>query len=169
MAVDPQTMRDTLRLWATGVSVVTTADGAEQAGMTVSAFNSLCLEPPLVVVSVFKDTLVGEMVPQAGHFAVSFLHAGQADISDRFAGRIPLAEGEDRFDGVPLTRAVTGSPLLAEAIGWVDCRLYAAYDGVTHWLFIGEVVAAYHREGDNAPLIYFDRNYHELQPLPEHN
>jgi len=159
-------MRDTLRLWPSGVAVVTTALDEERAGMTVSAFTSLCLEPPLIVVSVFKNTRTGSLIAKSGHFGVSILHADQAYIADRFAGRIPLAEGEDRFDGVPLTQAVTGSPLLSEAIAWLDCRLYATYDGVTHWIYIGEVLATYHRETDNAPLIYFDRDYRELQRLP---
>lgn len=163
MAVDPQSMRDTLRFWASGVSVVTTTDGAQQAGMTVSAFNSLCLEPPLIVVCLFKDTTTVNMLRESGVFAVSILHADQADVSDRFAGRIDLQDGEDRFDTVSTTTAVTGAPIIKDAIAWLDCRVYNIHDGVSHWIVIGEAQAVGYRENDAAPLLYFDRNYREMQ------
>lgn len=163
MAVNADEMRDTLRFWASGVTVVTTSNGEQRAGMTVSAFNSLCLEPPLVVVCIFKNTHVGKMIEASRKFAVSVLHADQTYLSDRFSGRIPLEPGEDRFTGVRYTEGVGGSPVLTDAIAWLDCRLHAQYDGETHWIFVGEVMATQRRLTDNAPLIYFDRDYRALE------
>lgn len=167
MAVSADDMRDTLRLWASGVTVVTTSDGAQRAGMTVSSFSSLCLEPPLVVVCIFKNTTVGTIIPESKRFGVSVLHADQQYLSDRFSGRIVLAPGEDRFDGVNYTEGKDGSPVLTDAIAWLDCRLHATYDGETHWIFVGEVMATQRRLTDTAPLLYFDRDYRTLERQPE--
>jgi flavin reductase (DIM6/NTAB) family NADH-FMN oxidoreductase RutF len=167
MSVDSTMMRDTLRLWASGVSIVATSDGTQRAGMTVSAFNSLCLEPPLVLVCLFKDTVTADLVQSAGVFSVSILHADQIALSDRFAGRVELEEGEDRFDGVPVFEAETGSPIIQGAIAWLDCRVTEVHDGVSHWIVIGETVAAGYRTDDTAPLLYFDRDYREVQRQTE--
>jgi flavin reductase (DIM6/NTAB) family NADH-FMN oxidoreductase RutF len=166
MAVSPDEMRNTLRMWASGVTVVTTSNGEERAGMTVSSFSSLCLEPPLVVVCIFKNTTVGNMVPETGRFAVSILGEDQQYLSDRFSGRIPLLPDEDRFDGVNYTEGKGGSPVLTDAIAWLDCKLHATYDGATHWIFVGEVMATQRRVTDNAPLLYFDRDYRTLEAQP---
>ena len=159
--VDAQLMRDTLRFWASGVSVVTTANGERRAGMTVSAFNSLSLEPPCILVCLLKGTTTAEMIQETGHFAISVLGEDQAYVSDRFAGRVPLLEHEDRFDHVPVATVVTGSPVLTEALVWLDCRVEAVHDGNTHWIVIGEVLAAGHGTSES-PLIYYDRNYRAL-------
>jgi flavin reductase (DIM6/NTAB) family NADH-FMN oxidoreductase RutF len=161
-------LRDTMRLWASGVAVVSTADATCRAGMTVSAFNSLSLTPPAILVCVQKGTRTVEVIQSAGVFAVSILSAEQAEISDRFAGRIPLAEGEDRFDGLRLMTAQTGVPILADALAWLDCKLREIHDGSTHWIVIGEVVAAAPQPDNAPPLLYYNRNYHTLlleQPI----
>ena len=85
--MDAKDMRDTLRLWASGVAVVSTSDSSCRAGMTVSAFNSLSLDPPTILVCLQKDTRTAEVIQSSGIFAVSILGADQAYVSDRFAGR----------------------------------------------------------------------------------
>ncbi len=165
MEPTPQLMRDTMRFWASGVSVVTSVYDGLRCGMTVSAFNSLSLEPPQVLICLYKDTNVAKRIQESGLFAVSILDAEQATLSDRFAGRIPLGPDGDRFDGVPTFEAETGAPVLTNALAWVDCRVQSIHDGGTHWIVVGEVVSAGHREGD--PLVYFNRRYHELQPVKE--
>jgi flavin reductase (DIM6/NTAB) family NADH-FMN oxidoreductase RutF len=157
-------MRDTLRLWASGVTVVTSQHDSQRAGMTVSAFNSLSLEPPLVLVCLFKDTRLAQMVTDSRIFAISILNAEQAALSDRFAGRVPLAEGEDRFDSVTTTTAVTGSPILTDALAWLDCRVHALHDGGTHWIVVGAVQATgQHYDAHPAPLIYYNRAYRQME------
>jgi flavin reductase (DIM6/NTAB) family NADH-FMN oxidoreductase RutF len=166
--IDAQTMRDTLRFWASGVAVVSTGDSQRRAGMTVSAFNSLSLEPPLILVCLYKDTTTAELIQHTNVFSISVLGEDHAYLSDRFAGRIPLLEHEDRFDGVATMTAVTGSPILTASLAWLDCRVHKVHDGSTHWIICGEVLAA-GRGTSEAPLIYYDRNYRNLMLETEHS
>jgi flavin reductase (DIM6/NTAB) family NADH-FMN oxidoreductase RutF len=159
--IDPQMMRDTLRLWASGVSVVTTARGAERSGMTVSAFASLSLEPPQILVCLAKDARTAQLLRDTGVFAVSFLNERQAGLSDRFAGRVPLDTIEERFNGVEVFSAVTGAPILADSIAWLDCRVLTQHDGSSHWIVIGEVLAT-GQHLPARPLLYFDRDYRSV-------
>lgn len=166
--VDQQIMRDTLRLWASGVSVVTSARGTERSGMTVSAFASLSLEPPQILVCLAKEARTAQVIRETGIFAVSFLNEGQAALSDRFAGRVPLDTIEERFSGVDVFSAVTGAPILAGSIAWLDCRVLTQHDGSSHWIVIGEVVAT-GQHLPARPLLYFDRDYRTVaagQPPP---
>ena len=114
--------------------------------MTVSTFNSLSLEPPQILVCLAKASVTTDLILTSRVLAVSILSSEQAHLSDRFSGRIELAPREDRFDGVSTMTAVTGSPILSEALAWIDCRVTAVHDGSTHWIVVGAVVAA----GQNA-------------------
>ena len=158
--IDPSHLRNTLRYWASGVSVVTTSDGIRRSGMTVSAFNSLSIDPPMILVCLSKEASTAQLVQTTRHFAVSILGYQHHDISDRFAGRIPFADKEERFTGIATHHAVTGSPILSDAIAWLDCRIATQHDGNTHWIVIGEVVAT--NQQPDQPLLYFDRNYRTL-------
>lgn len=166
MPIDAESLRDTLRFWGSGVSIVTTAHDDEQghhiAGMTVSAFNSLSLEPPLVLTCLNKDATTAQIIKNAKVLAVSILAHEQAYFSDRFAGRVPLETNEDRFEGVPVFTAVTGSPILRGVLAWLDCRVKEIHDGSTHWIIIGEVLAAGHQEAEGIPLLYYNRAYHTV-------
>jgi flavin reductase (DIM6/NTAB) family NADH-FMN oxidoreductase RutF len=159
MAVDSNALRMTMRRWATGVTVVTTVAGNERAGMTVSSFTSVSLEPPTVLVCLNKESYVHRLVKQSGIFAISMLGVGQEVISNRFAGLDPAAS--DRFEGLNLTTAQTGSPLLPDAIAWLDCIVRSEHDTYTHTIFVGEVVFAQH-DAERAPLVYHNRSYHTL-------
>lgn len=161
MAATPEQMRDTLRLWASGVSVVTTASSTRRAGMTVSAFNSLSIEPPLVLVCLHKDASTSQLLQETKHFAVSILSESQAAISDRFAGRVPLENKDERFIGVPTRTFITGSPILADCVAWLDCRIHEQHDGSSHWIAVGEVLATGFYP-DRRPLLYYNRGYHTL-------
>ncbi len=171
MAVDRNTMRDTLRFWGSGVTVVATlADETRDfpyAGMTVSAFTSLSLEPPMILVCLNKNTTTSECVLKRRFFSVSILGGDQAALGDRFAGRVDLPSHGDRFGGVPVHTAETGAPILNDSLAWIDCRVQTVYDGSTHWIVCGEVVAAGHKETDLSPLIYFNRAYFDLTPEGE--
>ncbi len=166
MSLNPDALRATLRYWGSGVSVVTstlqTPDDSRCAGMTVSAFNSLSLEPPLVLVCLSKDATTAQLVRDSGVFGVSILGGDQAEVSDRFAGRIPLVTHGERFEGVDTFELETGVPLISGAIGWLDCRVHAIHDGSTHWIVIGQVVATDSAADRVDPLLYFNRDYHTL-------
>ncbi len=160
-------LRDTLRLWGSGVSIVTTAhttpDGVTtRAGMTVSAFNSLSLEPPMILVCLNKEATAMHTLDQSNVFAVSILAENQAHLSDRFSGRVPVASHADRFEGVETYTVHTGSPIIQDALAWLDCRVHQRHDGNTHWIIVGEVLATGQHADIGAPLIYFNRNYHTL-------
>jgi flavin reductase (DIM6/NTAB) family NADH-FMN oxidoreductase RutF len=165
MTVDANILRHTMRRWATGVTVVTTQAGEEQAGMTVSSFTSVSLEPPTVLVCLNKDTYTHTLVQKSGVFAISMLAAGQEMLSNRFAGLDPLSN-DDRFKGVELAFGETKSPLLMNALAWLDCVVRSTADTTTHTIFIGEVVFARYNP-DAAPLIYHDRGYHVLTAVEQ--
>ena len=98
MTLDPEQLRQAMRAWTTGVTVVTAIHEGKRYGMTVNSFTSLSLEPPLISVSLKQLTHTHELVEKSGEFALTVLSADQNDLSDRFAGKFP--EITDRFEGV---------------------------------------------------------------------
>jgi len=157
--VDPETLRSVMRRWATGVTLVTAHDGRRRHGMTVSSFTSVSLDPALVLVSLENATETHRMIEESGAFAVSILAEGQEDLAERFAGRV--ADGEDRFAGVSYETAVTGAPIPAGTLAYLDCRVVATHPAGNHTLFIGQVAAAGFRQ-EGVPLLYYDRDYRRL-------
>lgn len=163
MAIDPQVLRQTMRNWATGVTVVTSAYGEERAGATVSSFTSVSLEPPTVLVCLQKSIYVHDIVSQAGLYAVSLLGQDQEAISNRFAGFD--ATVTDRFEGLEIVEAPSGLPFLVGAIAWLDCRVVSSIATGTHTIFIGEVEHVQFNS-ESAPLVYHNRAYkHLVEPM----
>lgn len=159
MAVDELALRETMRLWTCGVTVVTTSDGGARAGMTVSSFTSISLEPPLILVCLHKAAETTQLVGRAGVFAVSLLGEAHEAVCNQFAGLVDLPPGADRFHGVDTVTQVTGSPVLADALAWLDCRVYGAHDGGTHTIFVGEVLATGRQADPVSPLVWHNRAY----------
>jgi flavin reductase (DIM6/NTAB) family NADH-FMN oxidoreductase RutF len=158
--IDPDTMRQAMRFWATGVTVVTTEFSGERHGMTVSSFTSVSLEPPLVLVSLQNDTRTAALVQRSGVFGVTLLLENQAQISDRFAGR---EQGvDDRFDGLETFCLESNAPLLKEGLAALDCRVVATYPIATHTLFVGQIIAARSAK-EGRPLLYFNRAYRAIK------
>lgn len=158
-----EAMRRSMRLWACGVTVVTTAHGERRAGMTASSFTSISLEPPLILVCLHKEAGTSLLLQESGVFGVSILGERQEDYSALFAGYTQLPAGVERIDTVPTFVADTGAPLLEEAIAWMDCRVFGMHDGATHHVIIGEVLAT-GRKGDPAwPLVYHNRAYRRFE------
>jgi flavin reductase (DIM6/NTAB) family NADH-FMN oxidoreductase RutF len=160
MLVDPEALRLVLRSWATGVTVVATALEGARHGMTVSSFTSVSLDPPLVLVSLERATHTHRMLEESGCFAVTVLGEGQQAISDRFAGRQP--EGEDRFAGLETFTLASGAPFINGGLAFFDCRVVSTYQAGTQTVFIGEVLAVQGGDASAAPLLYHDRDYHQL-------
>ncbi len=162
MTVDPEELRQAMRQWATGVSIVTSVFQNIRHGMTVNSFTSVSLSPPLVLVSLERQTRTHRLVEQAGIFGVTILNKDQQEVSDCFAGRFP--EREDRFCNVDTFTLQTGAPFISGGLACLDCRVVSKYEAGTHTLFIGEVVALYSPPADGGePLLYYNRTYHRLQ------
>lgn len=149
-----------MRSWATGVTVVATELDSVRHGMTVSSFTSVSLEPPLVLISLERGTQTHRLLEKSGVFAVTVLSEGQQAISDRFAGRI--ADGEERFAGLETFNIVSGAPFISGGLAYFDCQVVATYLAGTHTVFIGEVLAVQNGDETVAPLLYHDRDYHQI-------
>lgn len=162
MQTDPEILRQAMRYWATGVTIVTSAHNGVEHGMTVSSFTSLSLDPPQVLISLAQNSRTHELVTNSQGFGVTILSDEDEELSDRFAGRIP-DEG-NRMVGVETFSLQTGSPLLRGGLAYFDCRVVSAFASGTNTVFIGQVLAAQSGENPQAkPLLYFDRGYRNLQ------
>lgn len=155
MAVDPQQFKDTLARWVSGVTVVTTVSGSERKGATASSFISLSLEPPTILISLAARLYTRQLILETGIFAVSILNYEQIEIGRVFAGQVP--EITDRFTVGQWTTAETGCPILLDANGWVDCRVYQTHEVGDHTLIVGEVQRAGASDAD--PLLYYRRQW----------
>ena len=157
MPIDPDTFRAVLGRFASGVTVVTTRDRAgRDHGLTVSAFASLSLSPPLVLVCIDQSSSVHPVLRDATHFVVNMLSSGQEALSRRFAGRDP-----NRFDGVGYQRGSTGVAVLDDVLAYVECRLARQHDEGDHTIFVGEVEAA--DTGAGRPLVYYRGGYASVE------
>lgn len=153
-----------MRQWASGIGVVAAEYDGVRHGMTVSSFTSVAVDPPLVLVSLHKDTRTHDLVLQSGAFGVTLLAEEQQELSDRFAGRI--GDDDDRFSGVETITLETGSPLLLGGLAVFDCRLKGSYDAKTTTVMFGEVVTA--RLSDRSsehlkPILYHNQGYRRLK------
>ena len=159
-AATPQTdFRNAMARFASGVTVVTTrnSDGAF-VGFTASAFSSLSLEPPLLLVCLQKDADCYAAFMESDVFAVSILARGQAEIARRFA-----TKAIDKLKDTPVTPgAQTGLPLVSGAAAHAECRMRERIDGGDHTILVGEVVRA--ATSDAEPLLHYNRQFGRFQP-----
>lgn len=162
MSLDTRSFRKTLGCFATGVTVVTTLipEAKEPVGVTVSAFSSLSLEPPLVLFCLGNGTSSMESFKTFGHFCVNILSEHQRDLSIRFASR-----SEDKWQGVSWSAGASGVPVLAGCLASLECSLVNVVDGGDHQIFIGKVEKMKHQEG-GSPLVYFRGSYMEPAASP---
>lgn len=146
---DTLELRRALSCFATGVAVATTRDAAgEPAGITINSFNSVSLDPPLVLWSIAKDSYSYDAFIDAEHFAVNVLTREQLDLSARFAQR----DG-DKFEGLVTREGLHGVPLLLECAACFQCRTEHLYEGGDHKIIVGRVLSI--EERDTAPLIFY--------------
>jgi 3-hydroxy-9,10-secoandrosta-1,3,5(10)-triene-9,17-dione monooxygenase reductase component len=153
MAVDKNDFRRVMARFAAGVTVVTTRGQDDKPyGLTATAFTSVSLVPPMVLVCIGKESETYPHFTAQGCFAVNFLRHSQKDLSQHFA-----VSGGEKFANVAWTTKATGAPVLSEALGWVDCKIVHAYDGGDHTIYVGHVEAA--DAHDDAPLLYYAGKY----------
>lgn len=156
-----QDFRRALGAFATGVTIATTKDADNQpVGVTASSFNSVSVDPPLVLWSLAKTSFSHDAFCSSGHFAVHVLSAAQEDLSNRFA-----RSGDDKFSGMEWQDGLLGSPVFAEHAALFECKTRHQYEGGDHVIFVGEVMSFEAR--DEAPLLFHGGSYAERRPRPK--
>ncbi|GAC1520671.1 MAG: flavin reductase family protein [Collimonas sp.] len=134
-AFDTRHFRQALSQFATGVTVITTrlSDGTF-LGLTASSFNSVSLDPPLVLWSLAHSATSMPVFSGNSHYVVNILSAEQAWLAEQFAGK-----KKDRFEGVEYSLSRTGHPILVGASAWFECHNRSRYPEGDHVIFVGEV------------------------------
>lgn len=162
MTISSEKFREALRLFPAGVTIVTIKSPSEEKphGLTVSAFASISPEPPLVMIAIDHRASGHEMLQEEGTvFAVNILSQEMSELSNRFA----WIKDEDRFAVGNWGTAVTGAPILENALAWLDCTIHNRYEAGTHTIYIGEVQASGTPRAAQPPLIYWNRGYRHLK------
>lgn len=163
MSVSPQDFRKAMGHFATGITTVTTVLDGKHYGITVNAFCSVSLTPPLVLISIDKSTKTHAVLLQSRVYAVNFLSQEQQHFSERFARR----EGDSvkTFDDIKFTTGETGSPLFEEALAYADCRIVTEYEGGDHTLFMAEVLDLHYNQSEEIPdpVLYYRSKYRYLK------
>jgi flavin reductase (DIM6/NTAB) family NADH-FMN oxidoreductase RutF len=157
MPVQGDVFKQALASWASGVTIVTARHGDEVQGMTVSAFSSVSLDPPLVLVCAERSTITHGLIERAGAFSVSILARDQHALSNRFASK---QHEHERFVGLECCDGSTGCPRIPGAIAWLDCRVVQTVRAGDHVVYIGEVETA--ELSERSPLVYFRGRYASL-------
>jgi flavin reductase (DIM6/NTAB) family NADH-FMN oxidoreductase RutF len=154
-SIDPRDYRNTMGLFATGVTVITARAGEELRGMTANSVTSVSLDPLLLLVCVDRRARMAGVIVEAGRFVVNILRADQEQISRHFAGR--PQEGL-----APPMVELAGAPALAEAMASLVCGVERVIDGGDHIIVIGRVEALHRGDEEAEPLLYFRGRYHGL-------
>jgi len=150
---DARRFRNALGAFATGVTIVTTRDAAgKDVGLTANSFNSVSLEPPMVLWSLAKSARSLPAFLAATHFAVHVLAADQEELSLRFAAR-----GAEKFAGLDIERGPAGVPLLRGCSARFQCRTAFRHEGGDHVIFVGAVESFDH--SDQTPLVFHGGRY----------
>jgi flavin reductase (DIM6/NTAB) family NADH-FMN oxidoreductase RutF len=148
-------LKEVMRIYPQGVTVVTARGAEGPRGVTVSSFTSVSLDPPLVMISISKGSALHDTFAKAAQFAINFLADDQKSVSDRFAGR---SGPRERFEGLRYRSGSTGCPIIEGARASIECSSWRVYEGGDHSIIVGEVVVA---KALNAkrPLVYYSQQY----------
>lgn len=158
MAIDQREFRNVLGQFATGIAIVTATVDGVRIGSTISSFNSVSLDPPLVLFSIANKALSLTQWKAAKALAIFILGEHQTELSNRFA-----RAGGDKWSGLDDTLTSNGSPFLPGAIAHFECSPYATYAGGDHEIFVCEVTR-FASAGAKAPLIFHAGKYCHLKP-----
>lgn len=160
----PDDFKRVLSHWASGVTVMTTRDGqGRPVGLTASAFASVSLSPPLILVCVAQSAQSLPALQASAGFAVNILAQGQEAISNRFASSVGSAH--EKFDGIAHKPGSLGYPLLNGALAHLECATVHAYAGGDHTIFVGQVEAGeIAGETTAEALLYYRGRYGGLRP-----
>ena len=160
---DATAFRDALSQFATGVTVITTrTESGQLIGITASSFNSVSLDPPLVLWSLATKSASMPVFQANSHYVVNVLAATQVDLCKRFA----TVKG-DRFAGVSHAASDTGMPVLDGALAWFECHNRSRYQEGDHVIFVGQVerCGVHENAAEIAPLVFQAGQFHTLGSL----
>ena len=153
-AIDAADFRAALGSFVTGVTIVTASDDSGcDVGVTANSFNSVSLDPPMVLWSLARKSASLPVFAKASHFAVHILAADQEELSNRFA-----RSGMDKFAGLEIDRGAGRAPLLPGAAARFQCRTAFQHDGGDHVIFVGEVLRFDH-DPHGTPLLFWRGDY----------
>ncbi|KAB7615942.1 flavin reductase family protein [Amylibacter sp. SFDW26] len=156
-----QDMRNALSKFATGVTIVTACDAdGQKVGMTASSFNSVSMDPPLILWSVRKNALSAEVFKTTKNFSVHILSADQKELSNQFA-----RSGHDKFANVDYTVDQNNVPQITNSLVRFNCITWAVYEGGDHWIIVGHVKGLTTADGDG--LVFCNGFYTTTAVIPE--
>ncbi|NOQ12938.1 MAG: flavin reductase [Methyloprofundus sp.] len=157
MAIDNQEFKNSLKLWASGVSVITANSPDGELGMTATSFASVSMDPPQILVCINDSAETGAAILEDKKFAVNILTAAQEQVSNQFAGGSSMQE---RFANVTWHKGELGLPLFDEALVSLECSVVQQVRAGTHWVVIGEIQSTQCQSGE--PLLYFNSSYRKV-------
>lgn len=161
--LDPKHYRDVMSRFASGVTVVTTIFDGVPHGLTVSAFSSVSLTPPRVLICLGNDTDSKPLIDKSRCFAVHILGRDHVDLGPRFAKLVPGLD--DPFEGLPYRTEQSGAPILDQCVAWLDCRVESMFPTGDHTIYVGDVLDA-RTTSEGEPVLYYSRAWRVLDPTP---
>lgn len=158
--IDKQVFRNALGHFATGITVITAkTPSGEYIGITANSFNSVSLDPPLILWSLSKESMGFKFFTETEHFCVNVLASDQINISNHFA-----SQKLKKFNDIDITFGVCGAPLIEGCVTRFECKTSFTYEGGDHLIFVGEVIAF---DLISKPsLLYHHGNYAISNPHP---
>lgn len=154
MAINNQEFKNALKLWASGVSVVTANSSKGEQGMTATSFASVSMDPPQILVCLNETSETGAAILESKKFAVNILTAAQEQVSNQFAGGSSM---EERFANTAWYEGELGQPVFENCLASLECTVVQQVKAGTHWVIIGEIQSSQCKEGE--PLLYFNSAY----------
>ena len=157
MAITKEEFRAALGRFASGVTVVTTKDNSGKLfGITVSAFCSVSLEPPLILVCIENRAGSHHAFLESKAFVVNILREDQQSVSNHFASHL-----DDKFADIEFDAGIENLPVLRNCLANLECRLHTSHESGDHTIFIGEIEKA--TVSDENPLVYWHSKYREIK------
>lgn len=154
-----ESLKAALRTLAGGVSIITTGEGQERTGATVTSATALSVDPPRMLVALNRTSSTWPVLQRAGFFGVNIVGAGHEGLANQFAG-VGGLKGADRYNGYEWTSLATGAPLLEDAVAGIDCLVEETIERHSHVIVIGAVQGV--RLTDGRSLVYQNGSYHKL-------
>ena len=157
--MDPRKFRNALGKFPTGVVVATARrPSGELIGLTMSSFNSVSLDPPLILFSIHRKAMTFAAWQSVPHYAINVLNEDQEQVSNQFA-----RANANKWEGLTILTGGNGAPMLPNAAVVFECENYAHYDGGDHGIFVGRVEALHeHAFTAGRPLVFFEGRYRQL-------